>query len=244
MTSVDDRIAQVEADLRRKDERIIRLEVQLEKKVDQGPPEGKSFWELAAPYFSGLVVLAVGYYLNDSVNHAFHKQELELSNAKEMQQLLVTLGSQDTTPSQAEATTLTLSAFGAPALAPLINVLETGGEIRTPAAVKGIRAIGLAQPVQVCERMRHVLENRTRLYALVTHRAAIQLLGDLDCRDALPTLRAYETLLGSPSTKEDLQRYAIVVNDRNLTLMLLTALKEDLDRSLKILSAPLPTRMR
>ena len=67
----------------------------LEEDVKKLKPKGKDFWEkaqaiapLVAPIVAGLLIAFVTYLLTGSVNNAIQRQQLQLSNVKEMRDLL------------------------------------------------------------------------------------------------------------------------------------------------------------
>lgn len=232
--SEDEKISNLEADMHSINERLGILEDKLQK----GITNRKGFWELAAPYFSGIAVLVVGYLLTGSVNIALQRQQLQLSNAKEIKELLITLAKSNTDSKEVESAALALAAFGSPAIAPLVNILQTAGDIRAPAVANALQAIGLGEPNQVCDYMNRILKNRTGFYTWTTHQQAINLLGYLNCQNSIKTLSKYSDLISSISTEEDLiKRYAIVVrDDPNLTLKSINNIKQDLNHTLEILT--------
>ncbi len=170
-------------------------------------PRQKDLWEklqVLIPLASAVLVAVVGYFLTGSVNNAIQRQQLQLSNVKEMRDLLVQITSSD--QAQAEAAAFTLAAFGRPAAPPLMAALVAGGEVRGPAAETALRAIGLNDPDAVCGPARRIVDNRTGRFSWLAHIAAMRLLGDLDCREALPSVEAYARALADDSS--DLERFA------------------------------------
>ena len=94
--------------------RLSRIEDGLKKLQ----PKQKDGWEklqALTPLVSGILVAVVGYFLTGSVNNAIQRQQLQLSNVKEMRELLAQLNTADST--LADSAAFTLSAFGRPAVA-------------------------------------------------------------------------------------------------------------------------------
>jgi len=60
-------------------ERLNRAEAAISKLEKR-----KSVWEILQAIIPGVVLAIVGYFLNDSVNHAFQEKQLEYSNVKYM----------------------------------------------------------------------------------------------------------------------------------------------------------------
>lgn len=181
----------------------------LEEAVAKLQPKRKDVWEklqALGPIVSGVLVAVVGYWLTGSVNNAIQRQQLQLSNVKEMRDLLGQLNTADA--DQAEAAALTLSAFGRPAVPAVMGALAAGGEVRAPAAERALRAIGLNDPDAVCEPARKVVDNRTARFTWLAHLAALRLLGDLECRGARASVEAYARALAALRSADDLKAFA------------------------------------
>jgi len=173
-------------------ERLRKLEKDLEK--NKGPYWVEILKAILPPLISGLAILVAGYWLTGSVNNAFQKRQLQLSNAKEMQALLRDFyaGKEE---KELNAMALALSTFGEPAIGPLLYVLDTGDEFQILAAAEGLKAIGLVEPPPVCEQLSSVLQDRTGRFTWITHWKAIQLGGELKCENFSAVLEGYNTLL-------------------------------------------------
>ncbi len=188
--------------------RLRRLEDELKKLQ----PKRKDFWEKLqassslSSLISALLVVIVGYYLTGSVNNAIQRQQLQLSNVKEMRDLLAELDTADI--NQANAAAFTLSAFGRPAVPALMAALLSGGDVRAPAAERALRAIGLNDSEAVCGPARKVLDNRSGRFTWLAHLAAIRLLGDLECRGARVSVEAYAQALGQVRSPADVSAFA------------------------------------
>jgi hypothetical protein len=188
-------------------DRLRKLEKDLEKL--KGPYWVEILKALLPPLISGLAILLAGYWLTGSVNNAFQKRQLQLSNAKEMQALL----QQFRDGKEPESTALALSAFGEPAIVPLLYVLDQGGgDVQVVAAAEGLRAIAATEPAPVCGQLSRVLRNRTGIFSWETHLQAIKLGGELECNDFQIDLKNYEALLTPP--KGGLKTYSAIVRER------------------------------
>ncbi len=219
--------------------RLDRIEKQVSEHASRD--KGKDWWDRLSsltPIVSGVVLAIIGYYLNDSVNVALKRQELQLSNVKEMHDLLATLNDPATSAKNAEAAAFALSAFGAPAVGPLVTAVFIGGEVRRPAAENALRAVGLSDPRAVCGPMLKILDNHTGRFSWLTHLTAIRWIGDVECDKAGPVLSRYRGILSqvvSPETMTPLA--AIVSDDPQPDLNSAHQLTEELDRTLRILQA-------
>jgi len=209
----------------------------LEQELKKLQPKRKDGWEklqALTPLVSGLLVVIVGYFLTGSVNNAIQRQQLQLSNVKEMRDLLAQLDTADT--SQAEAAAFTLSAFGRPAVPALMAALLSGGEVRAPAAERALRAIGLNDSEAVCVPARKVIDNRTGRFSWLAHLSAIRLLGDLECRGARASVEAYAQALGAVRSPADVSAFASRVDpDPPLDFGAVEQLKTETERTLRIL---------
>lgn len=181
----------------------------------------KDAWEkfqALSPFVTAVVVAVLGYALNRTVNDALQEQQLLVSNVKEMRELLLQVGSEEVTPEKAKTTALTLAAFGRHAIPPLVNILDTGGEVRGPAAEQGLRAVGLTDRKASCDRMLSVAADANALYTWTTHRFAIRLLGELGCENgASPAMKDLEDIVrGAPQGLREALRDGDRLDDRKL----------------------------
>lgn len=220
------------------EDRIAKIEEQMEKQQKK-KKKPKDFWDklqAVSSLISGLVVVIVAYFLTGSVNQALQERQLELSNLTAMRELMVKLGSPDISLPDAEATTITLAAFGKYAVVPLINQLQSERDIKVLAAEKGLRVLSLTHRAEVCESLMAILKNRTRLFTWQTHRRAIGLIGDINCVPAKPLLEQYAELIRRGTTKEGLEAYRdIVQEDPPPTFESIDLIRSELERAQKIL---------
>jgi hypothetical protein len=226
----DDRVAVI-------DYRVAQLERRASDPAP--PPRRKDAWErlqAIGPLLTGVVVALLGYWLTDSVNAALKRQELQLSNAREMRELVATLLNVDTTGEQADVAAMTMSAFGPPAVAPLVTALFAGGDVRAPAAERALRAVGLSTPDAVCRPMISILDNHTGRFTWLTHLSAIRLIGDLECPRAQTVLQRYARLLEQVRGPETVAAYAAIVDSEPpVDVAAVDQVKGEMQRTLKIL---------
>jgi hypothetical protein len=217
--------------------RLTRLEGDV-KKLQHREKDG---WEkvqavtpLVGPMVAGILLAFVSYLLTGSVNNAIQRQQLQLSNVKEMRELLAQLDTADA--AAADSAAFTLSAFGRPAVPPLMAALLAGGEVRAPAAERSLRAIGLNDPAAVCDPIRRVIDNRTGRFSWLAHLSTVRLLGDLECREARTSLEAYSRALAEVKTAADVPQFAARVDsDPPLDLSAVEQLQTETVRTLRII---------
>jgi hypothetical protein len=217
-----------------------RRVTRLEEAVGELKKKRKDAWDKAAilsPFMTAVVVAFLGYALNTTVTRALQEQQLQASNVKEMRELLLQLGAEDVTTEKAETTALALSAFGRYAIAPLVTILDEGGEVRGPAAEKGLRAIGVTDGRHACERLAAVAADRRALYVWTTHRVAVRLVGDLGCRDALPALDGFEAAIAGDAGLREAVRDGQRLDAAKLAEVR-SALREQIERSRRLAGAP------
>jgi hypothetical protein len=216
--------------------REVRL-AQLEETIKKLQPKKKDAWEklqALSPLISGILVAVVGYFLTGSVNSAIQRQQLQLSNVREMRELLVQLGADD--PGQVYSAAFALSAFGRPAVPALIAALAAGGELRAPATEAALRTIGLNDPDAVCEPARRILDSRSAVYSWLAHLSAIRLLGDLECRGASRSVAVYAKSVDAVRAPPDVTTFAArVAADPPLDFEGIGRLQTELQRTMKVL---------
>jgi hypothetical protein len=216
-----------------------RLKALEQKSSAPRPEKVKDKWDklgVFSPLVTGIVLAVVAYFLTGSINLALQKQQLELSGARETRELVSSLSSRDTSREEAEATAITLAAFGRPAILPLVNTLESGGEVRRPAAERALQLLGLTHQDETCAALQRVLENRAGVYSWETHAATIRLLGQLACGNSLPAVEDYHRLVAAAFTDEGLKTYtSIIRHDPEFKRDRLPLLQQDLNQSLALL---------
>lgn len=165
------------------------------------------------PLVSGVVVVIVGFLLKDSVTLALQREQLQLSHVVEMRDLILDLNDPNLPAPSAEPTALTLAAFGKLAVRPLLSTLDGEAESKTKAAMEGLRSVGFQEPTYVCGELAKALDNRAGLYDWSTHLLVIELLGQLGCSKAIPSLDAHQSLLAR-SQPPEFAPYAMTVRQR------------------------------
>jgi hypothetical protein len=225
------------------EQRLATLESEVGELRKPKPKPGKDGWDkfsALTPLISGILLAIVGYFLTGSVNNALKRQEVQLSNVREMRELLARLQgpAEQLKVEEAEGAAFTLAAFGAPAVAPLITVLTAGDDVRAVAAEKALRAIGFSDPAVVCRPMLKIVDNHTGRFSWIVHKHAIRLIGDLECSDAGPVLAPYSALVKKAKDGNGLAEYQRIV-DSSMPIDIdgVTQLDEEVERALRITRA-------
>lgn len=211
----------------------------LEARLKTLEPKQKDAWEklqALSPIISGLAVAIVGYFLTGSVNAALQREQVQLSNVKEMRELVQTLAKAEATDQEARAAAHTLSAFGRHAVTPLLATLAEGHDISAPAAEAGLRALGLSEPAAVCAPLAKMLQNTSGRFTWVAHLSAIRLVGDLECRDARGVIGRYAADAEGVRTAAQLQAFAARMrSDPPVDLDAVSQLRQELARTRRVL---------
>lgn len=150
----------------------------------------KNIWEILQAIIPGIVLAIVGYYLNDSVNHAFQEKQLEYSTIKDMQAIVTDLENAADRKVATEKA-IQLSMFGKYSLPMLVTQLDIGNTNSQMATEKALRTLGASDQKAVCDNLITILRNRSRVYSWHTHLVALGMTGDLNCRSAAPTVDEY-----------------------------------------------------
>jgi hypothetical protein len=212
----------------------------LEARLKTLEPKRKDTWEklqALSPIISGLAVAVVGYFLTGSVTAALQREQVQLSNVKEMRELVSMLASADTTDQSARAAAHTISAFGKPAVTPLVATLAEGHDISAPAAEAGLRALGLSEPEAVCAPLTKMLQNTSGRFTWVAHLSAIRLVGDLECREARAVVSRYAGDADGVRTAAQLQAFATRMrSDPPVDQDAVSQLRQELARTRRVLS--------
>jgi hypothetical protein len=180
-----------------------------------GEESGKSRFELLLSFFQALLIAGLGVFFTDRVSNAIKQRELDLANVKEMRELLLELQSSGLTREQARADAAGLAAFGPYAIIPFIDLVQDGEDNQALAAESGLRSVALGHAKEVASAMTRVVQNRTRFYSWRAHQFAIDLLGELDWKKALPELESYALQFPADSASDSLalSRFSNMVRD-------------------------------
>lgn len=173
----------------------------IDQRLDGLKPRKKDFWEkfqATSSFLSGIIVLLATLLVTNRIDHALKERQLQTENVKDMQTILAKLSTSASTE-DARNSSLTLAAYGRYAIPPFIEILQNHPPEHRDAAMAGLRAVGATDPKAVCDQLSRVLKNRTRLYHFEVHQSAAQVLGDMDCKSAIPVLQSYVQDLGAAS---------------------------------------------
>ncbi|WP_143135961.1 hypothetical protein [Burkholderia ubonensis] len=215
--SAEERLASLEREIEKPKPSLEARLSALEKRL----PATKDGWDklgiFVSPFatiLTGVVVALVSYCLTGRITNALERQKLQEVNITAMRDTLIKLNSADVSQTEAEASALALAAYGEYSVVPFITVLDSGGDVRGPAAMHGLRAAALVSHEAVCDRLAQVLDNRTQLYRWQTHRTTITLIGEIGCKGKAATtaLNNYSDLVGCARTQSELTAYQNVVS--------------------------------
>jgi hypothetical protein len=255
MTSVEDRLGRLEAELDRLQpslhDRLARLEqaAQAAKPADaaSAPPSVHGSTAAAAAkgfvrwmgaelpkFLTAFILFWFGWGIKDSVDLSIKQRQLDLSYAKEMQGLLQKMGDKDAEMTQLQSTAVVLASYGAPALPSLLSELTYGG-LRADAAIGGLRSLALAQPAPVCDALPRVLSYRGRQFDWQAQLKVIAVLGENHCTGAVAPLTDYRAAVaaardGKPAAFEQIVQALPLSPAEDYPRLL-----EQIDRSLAML---------
>lgn len=206
----------------------------LEEKAKK-PEQKEGHWyssELFSSVLSGVILAVFAFFLTGRIEQSFQERQLNSSNAKDMEQVLVSLSKGDR--DEAEASAIALSTYGRYAIPPLVDNLQFGAE-RALAAERGLKAVFLTDAKMLCTSMAEVLKNRTQLYNAASHAAVIRILGAAGCTSttAVTALTDYADLIKRADTPAGLVEYQAAVLDA--TASNATQAKKDLQQTFKLL---------
>jgi len=206
------------------------------RKLETSAHENTQHWynsQLFSSVLSGIILAMFGFFLTGRLEQASKERELNTQSAKDMQELLVkiSIGTRD----ESEAAAVTLTTYGRYSIPPLVENLQYGPE-RALAAERGLEALALTVPEDLCSNLGSVLYNRTQRYTAASHTAVIRIMGAADCagKAQIQIVREYADLIkradaGGPGLTE----YQQVVRDA--TPINITQAKQELTNTLRLL---------
>ena len=151
---------------------------------------------LAGDLLKALVLAGFAWWFTGRVELALKRETLQLAQVKEMQALIATLTSDQLDSKSALPTALTLSAYGTPAVPPLVALMtERFDEVRGPAAESALRAIGLSNPDAVCQPLVTLARARAGRFGWPVQATLVRLVGDVHCLKAIAPLKAMDRRL-------------------------------------------------
>lgn len=202
MTDVEQRVAAVEARLESAfalDARLKTIEGDLRKV--KGGSSLRDWLQTLGPYLGGLVVFFVGWWVKDSVQIALQRAQLDLGYAEKMRDLVKDFD-ESNTPLIADRNAIGLAMFGKYAILPLVERLESGGDVLPLAAERGLRLVGFQDPVEACPRFRRIIDDHARRFSWQTHKTLIRVIGQSECTDARADLESYRAALAQLGSDE------------------------------------------
>jgi hypothetical protein len=243
MTDVEQRVAAVEARVESAfalDARLKNIEGELRKL--KGGSSVRDWLQTLGPYLGGLVVLFIGFWIKDSVSLALQQEQLDLNNVQQMRDLIQAFD-ESNTQAAADANAVGLAMYGKYAVLPLVERLESGGDVVPLAAQRGLRLVGAEYATEACSKFLGIVNDRGRRFRWQTHKTLIKVIGQSECTQAradLETYRAALAQLGSDETRLGAfaQRYSV---DEGFDAESVASLTREIDRALAILSPQVKT---
>jgi hypothetical protein len=193
MAVPEERIARLEAEVERLrptlHERLARLEAAAAKPPATGFARFLAWMGPELPKLLGAAVLVlIAWWVKDSVDLAVKQQQLQLSYVKEMKAELDAMAKPNASDKDIERAAIVVSAFGEPAVLPLLNELRFGGN-RALGAQSGLRWLAFMHPATVCEAVERAMSSPARVFAWEAQMLSAGILAAANCRSALPLLR-------------------------------------------------------
>jgi len=179
----------------------------IEDSVKKGGRSSLRDWVQAlSPFFTAVVVFAIGFVLKDSVVQALEREKLDLNYVTNVRDLIKGF---DTAQEQssADSNAVALAMYGRFSLVPLIERLQ-GGDVAQLAAERGLRIVGSSDPAAACAAFARVLLDPARQYTWQTHKAVVRLSGASECVPGTPMLANYLSDLKALGDPAKLQAFA------------------------------------
>lgn len=209
----------------------------IEETIERLKPSGKDTWDKLEKLSSAgwaVVTLLISIFVTGRIENALKERQLNLENVKDMQQLMEQLDKADAQSAMSYG--LALGAHGRYAVAPMIQVLQSGIVEHREAAVAGLRAAAAVDQDFVCKQLVGVIQNHTRLYQMEVPESAAKLLGDLDCQVAAQPLKDYVTRLERATP--DTAPFTQVPGSQGITQANIDDVKKQAQNSLAALTQP------
>ena len=172
------------------------------------PPPPPSFWEIcervAALVFDFIgkiaipvLVVFITWAIKDSVDASLKRREIDVATGKAMQEVLTSLGKQGVTQESADGAALVLASMGAPSIPLLIREYNFGTTEASLAADKALSVLSMTHPVDLCESLRVVINDKGKRFRIETHGIAVKHIGETQCPDSVKLLNNLKELLGN-----------------------------------------------
>jgi hypothetical protein len=143
------------------------------------------------------VLAVIGFVLKDTVDQALRERQIQLEAVKEMEKLAPDLQKNDLVRIDAQAKAAQLAAFGRYSVPFFVNILEIGSQNATLGAEEGLRMVARSEPWSVCSALQAVIRSRSGLYRWQTHLAALEILGQAECKQATKDVANYRDGMSS-----------------------------------------------
>jgi len=217
MSAPDERLTRIEAELDRLRPTLCERLDKLERTADKPPAKGitrfVAWMGPALPQLiGGAVLLAIAFWVKDSVDLAIRQQQLQLSYATEMKEQLETMAKDKATLDEVERAAVLVAGFGQPAVLPLMNELRHSGN-RTLGAEAGLRSLAFMHPEAVCGLVLRVMKSPTRTLGWEGQMVASRTLAAASCASALPELGKHQRVVCKAVQDGDKQGLSALVKD-------------------------------
>jgi hypothetical protein len=214
MSATDRRLSQIEDQLR-------ELSAKLGGASAEPPAAPKTppsrFWRFMGdegPKLIGaLVLLAITYWIKDSVDLAIKQQQLQLDVTKEMKGYLETMAESGSDNAQIERAAVLVADYGPRSIVPLLNEVRHGG-LRATAAESGLSFVALGDTEAVCQILLRALSNETQQFGWEAHLRVIRLVGGSGCPGAKKVLRGYQDAVNEAQQNPANPRYFTYIADQ------------------------------
>jgi hypothetical protein len=191
-------------------EELARIDERLQKVENSKQPKSKSaldVFQAFAGIATPILIAIFAWWVTGRVELALKERQAQVGFVKEIQSLIQDLSRADD-PDKAKEAGIALAAYGEIAVGPLMSLFRSSKQYVPQGAEEGLRTIGTTQPSLICIQMRRVIGNRTAIYSWENQKTAIELIGQLDCKEAVGDLQQFNAML----EREKLNGYKATVS--------------------------------
>jgi hypothetical protein len=178
-------------------EDLARIDDRLRKVESAKPSKSKDALDVVqvlASISTPILIALFAWWVTGRVELALKERQAQVGFVKDIQSLIQDLSRADDQQKANEAG-IALAAYGDIAVGPLMSLLRSSKQYVPQGAQEGLRTIGSTQPNLICPQMRRVIANRTAIYTWENQKAAIELIGQLDCKEAMGDLQRFDQML-------------------------------------------------
>ena len=176
---------------------LARIDDRLKKIENFKPPKSRDaldVFQTIATIVTPILIAFFAWWGTGRFELALKEREAQVGFVKDIQSLIQDL-SRANDQQKANEAGIALAAYGDIAVGPLMSLLRSSNQYVPRGAEEGLRTIGTTKPQLICPQMRRVIANRTAIYTWENQQAAIELIGQLDCKDAISDLQRFDLML-------------------------------------------------